>query len=77
LVFYSSLGTATDTASGTYDGIKKTLVVRGEFDGPGGKEPFKNVIRIESDDVHVFESYKILPDGSEVRVIEETFTRVK
>jgi len=77
LVFYSSMGTATDTAVGTYDASKKTLTLRGVFDGPGGKEPFKNVVRIESDDVHVFESYKVLKDGSEVKVIEEVFMRQK
>lgn len=77
LVFYSSMDTATNTASGSLDAAGKVLTLRGEFDEPAGKTPFKNVIRIESDDLHVFESYRIYPDGRELKLIEETFTRVK
>jgi Protein of unknown function (DUF1579) len=77
LVFYSSMGTATNTATGGFDAAGKVLTLRGEFDEPDGRTPFKNVIRIESDDVHVFESYRIHPDGKELKLIEEIFTRVK
>jgi hypothetical protein len=77
LVFFSSLETGTNVATGTLDADGKVLTVRGEFDDPTGKTPFKNVIRFESDDVHVFQSYKILPDGKEFKVIEEISTRVR
>jgi hypothetical protein len=77
LVFFSSLETATNIATGTLDAPGKVLILRGEFDGPQGKEPFKNVIRFDNDDVHTFESYKIMPDGREIKLIEETSTRVK
>jgi hypothetical protein len=71
------MGTATNTATGGFDAAGKVLTLRGEFDQPDGRTPFKNVIRIESDDVHVFESYRIYPDGKELKLIEETFTRVR
>jgi hypothetical protein len=77
LIFYSNMDTATNAASGTLDGEGNVLTLRGEFDEPQGKNHFKNVMRIESDDVRVFESYKILPDGKEVKAIEEIFTRVQ
>jgi len=77
LVFFSSLETTTNIATGTLDTEGKVLTMRGEFDGPTGKEPFKNVVRFESDDVHVFQSYKILPDGKELKIIEEISSRVR
>lgn len=77
LTFYSSMDTATNTASGTFDADGKVLTLRGEFDEPQGKNRFKNVISIQSDDVRVFESYKILADGKEWKALEETYTRVK
>ena len=76
-VFYSNMGTATNIATGAVSDDGKTLTLRGEFDEPEGKVPFKNVIRMESDDVHVFESYRIFPDGRELKLIEETNARVK
>lgn len=77
LVFYSSMDTATNTANGTMDSTGKIITLRGEFLEPEGKVPFKNIIHIESDDVHVFESYRIMPDGKELKLIEQTMTRVK
>lgn len=77
LTFYSSLETATNTASGTADAEGKVITLQGEFNEPGGRVPFKNVIRLESEDVHVFESYHVMPDGKEFKVIEQVMTRVK
>jgi len=77
LVFFSSMETATNIATGTLDADGKVLTLRGEFDEPQGKYPFKNVIRMDSEDVHVFESYRIMPDGRELKLIEEMNTRVK
>jgi hypothetical protein len=62
---------------GTLGADGKVLTLRGEFDEPAGKYPFKNAIRLESDDVQVFESYRIMPDGKELKLIEEVSTRVK
>jgi len=76
-VFYSSMGTATNVGEGTFDASGKVLTLRGEFDDPSGKYPFKNVIRLDSEDMHTFESYKVLPDGKELKIIESTFTRMK
>lgn len=64
-------------ATGTVDANGNLLTLRGEFDEPNGKSPFKNVIRFENEDLRVFESYKIFPDGREVKVVEEIYTRVK
>lgn len=77
LVFYSSMETATNTAVGTADSSGNVLTLHGEFNEPAGKYPFKNVVRLQSDDVHVFESYRILPDGKEVKLLEQVMTRVK
>jgi hypothetical protein len=77
LIFYSSMETATNIAAGTTSADGKTLTLRGVFDDPQGKHPFKNVIRFESEDVHVFESYAILPDGKELKLVEEITRRVK
>jgi hypothetical protein len=77
LVFYSSMETATNTAVGTANDEGNVITLRGEFNEPGGKYPFKNVVRLESDDVHTFESYRILPDGRELKLIEQVMTRVK
>jgi len=77
LIFYSSLETATNMAVGTLDADGNTLTLRGEFTEPQGKYPFKNVIRMESDDIHVFQSYKVLPDGTELKLVEQISTRVK
>jgi hypothetical protein len=76
-VFYSSMGTATNVAEGVFDANGKVLTLRGVFDDPSGKYPFKNVIRLDSDDLHTFESYKIHPDGTESKIIEGMFTRAK
>jgi hypothetical protein len=75
-IFYSSMGTATNVAEGVFDASGKILTLRGEFDDPSGKYPFKNVIRLDGDDMHTFESYKVLPDGKELKIIEGTFKRV-
>ncbi len=77
LTFYSSMETATNTATGAFDTSGKVLTLRGEFTEPQGKAPFKNVTRIEGDDARVFESYRIFPDGREVKVIEERLTRAR
>jgi hypothetical protein len=77
LIFYSSFETATNIASGTANPEGNVITLRGEFDEPGGKAPFKNVIRFANDDVHDFESYKILPDGKELKLVEQVMKRVK
>lgn len=76
LVFFSSVETSMNIATGTWNPAGKTLTLRGEFEGPQGKEPYKNVIRFEGDS-RIFESFKIMPDGREIKLIEETVTRVK
>ena len=77
LIFYSSMETATNIATGTMDAEGKILTLRGEFTEPQGKYGFKNVVRMESNDIHVFESYRIMPDGTEMKIIEQVSTRVK
>jgi hypothetical protein len=77
LTFYSSFDTATNTASGTANAEGNIITLSGEFNEPAGKEPFKNIIRFEGDDVHIFESYKILPDGKELKLIEQVMKRVQ
>jgi hypothetical protein len=77
LVFYSSMETTTNIATGTLDAEGKVLTLRGEFEDAQGKHPFKNVIRMESDDVHIFESYKIMPDGTELKAFEQVSRRSK
>ena len=77
LAFYSSMETATNIATGTADETGKIITLRGEFLEPDGKAPFKNVIRLDRDDVHVFESYRIMPDGRELKLVEQVMTRVK
>jgi hypothetical protein len=77
LIFYSSMETATNIANGTADSTGKVLTLRGEFFEGGSKVPFRNVIRLDSDDVHVFESYRTMPDGKELKLVEQVMTRVK
>jgi len=77
LTFYSSFDTATNTASGAANAEGNIITLTGEFNEPAGKEPFKNIIRFEGDDVHIFESYKILPDGKELKLIEQVMKRVQ
>jgi len=77
LIFYSNLETSTNIASGTLDADGRTLTLRGEFVEPQGKYGFRNVVRLQSDDVHVFESYRVMPDGKELKLIEQVYTRVK
>ena len=77
LTFFSSFETATNTGIGTASADGKTITLRGEFDEPNGKAPFKNIIRLDDDDTHVFQSYRIMPDGRELKLIEQVMTRVK
>jgi hypothetical protein len=77
LVFYSSMETATNSATGTADSTGKLLTLRGEFLEQGSKVPFRNVIRLDSEDVHVFESYRTMPDGRELKLVEQVLTRVE
>jgi len=66
------------TSTGTLDESGKVLTLRGTMEDPfAGKRAVRNVIRIESDDKHVFEAYDTLPDGKEFKVIEGVYTRVK
>jgi hypothetical protein len=77
LIFFSSMETSTNIATGTLSADGKTLTLRGEFNEPQGKYGFKNVIRLESDDIHIFESYKTMADGTDLKIIEQVSTRVK
>ena len=76
LIFFSTTETATNIATGTLDADGKTLTLRGEFIQSNGNEAFKNVIRIDGD-THVFESYRVMPDGRELKAVEQVMTRVK
>jgi hypothetical protein len=77
LTFYSSLETATNSASGVANAENNAITLRGEFDEPQGKVPFRNVIRFEDDDTQRFESYRLMQDGRELKLIEQVMTRVK
>jgi hypothetical protein len=77
LIFYSNMETATNIATGKLEADGKTLTLRGEFQEPQGKYGFKNIVRMESDDVHIFESYRVMPDGTELKLIEQVSTRVR
>jgi hypothetical protein len=75
-IFYSNMDAATNIATGTLDANGKVLTLHGEFNVPAGKEAFKNVVRVDGD-THSFESYRIMPDGTERKAVEQIMTRVK
>jgi hypothetical protein len=77
LIFYSNMETATNIATGKLEVDGKTLTLRGEFQEPQGKYGFKNIVRMESEDVHIFESYRVMADGSELKLIEQISSRIK
>ncbi len=65
---------------GKEDPAGKTITFTGEMSDPmTGKMDTKvrEVVRIESDDKHVFEMYGPGPDGKEVKQFEITYTRAK
>jgi len=66
-------------------GVSMPIVMSGTFTDPGvtgeqnvGKSiPMRTVIRIESNDRHVFELYFTPPGGKEVLADRMVFTRIK
>jgi hypothetical protein len=77
LIFYSNMETATNIATGTMDADGRTLTLRGEFVDAQGKYSFKNVTRLQGDNRLVFESYRVMPDGRELKLIEQVGTRLE
>ena len=61
---------------GTYDEATKTTTSVGEYDDPfTGPTKMKSVAHELSKDKHVFEMYRIGPDGREQKQMEITYTR--
>ncbi|MBD3163545.1 MAG: DUF1579 domain-containing protein [Candidatus Eisenbacteria bacterium] len=72
-----NMGTGIFTATGVYDPAEKTYTYTGTMDDPmTGREdvPFRSVIKIESDDKHVHESFEER-DGEWVKTMELIYTR--
>jgi hypothetical protein len=76
-VLISDLATATYPSSGSLDASGKVLTLTGEMDDVVGKRRVRHVVRIESEDQRVLESYDTLPDGKEFKVLETTYTRIR
>lgn len=76
-IWVDNMGTGISTAEGTGDAGGKVLTfIREETDPASGKK-FKNkdVIRILGDDKNSMESFRLAPDGKEMKVMEITLTR--
>lgn len=80
------VGTWIDTLSsgiarsvGTVDKSGKVFTYENEATDPvaGKSMKGKDVIRIVSDEEHVLESFKVLPDGKEMKVMELTYKRAR
>ena len=76
-VWIDSMTTSFTQSAGTVDASGKVFTYHKEEIDPLTKQKFKarDVVKIESNDKHVMEMYKVLPDGKEFKVGELIFTR--
>jgi len=72
-----NLGTGMLHTTGTYDAKTKTMTETGESSSPLGPMKMKMVTQDVSDDQFVFTMYMVLPDGTEQKNMEITYTRKK
>jgi uncharacterized protein DUF1579 len=79
-VWADSMSTAIMSSLGTPDESGKVITFTGEMDEPltGEKgKKVKSVLRLEGPDKQIFEMYDHLPDGTEWKALEVTYTRKK
>jgi hypothetical protein len=78
-IWVDSMGTGISTSVGTADAQGKVFTYsREEIDPVSGKKSKnKDVIRVVSTDKNVMESYRLGPDGKEIKVMEIVLTRKK
>jgi hypothetical protein len=78
-VWVDGMSTGIAQSVGTADESGKVITFTREDYDPVEKAKVKSrdVTRVLSDDKHVMEMYKVLPDGKEVKMMEITFTRKK
>ena len=75
-VWLDNLSTDIMVMEGTFDEATKTGTYVGDYDDPFfGPTKMKNVVREISKDKHIFEMFKIGPDGTEQKEMEITYTR--
>jgi hypothetical protein len=72
-----NFGTGILHTTGTYDEKTKTMTETGETSSPLGPMKMKMVTQDVSDDKFVFTMYMVLPDGTEQKNMEITYTRKK
>lgn len=78
-VWIDNMGTGLIQMKGKFDESTKTLSFKGTgVDPMTGKEmPYRSVTKIIDADHHLFEMYGSAPDGSEYKMFEMTYTRIK
>lgn len=76
-VWLDSMGTGMSTSLGAVDKSGKIFTYQREEFDPVSKQKMKNrdVVRIESNDKHTMEMYRILPGGKEMKSGEIIYTR--
>ena len=74
-----SMTTSIMYSTGTWDAAKKELTSKGEYADPmtGKNKTYRSVMKVVSDDQHVFEMHEAGPDGKEFKTLELTYTRAK
>ncbi len=72
-----TMGTGLLVTQGTYDPSTKTYTFSGDMTMPNGQTTkVREVVKVESNDKHVFEMYMTGPQG-EMKAMEITYTRKK
>ena len=72
-----TMGTGLLVTQGTYDPSTKTYTFTGDMTMPNGQTTkVREVVKVESNDKHVFEMYMTGPQG-EMKAMEITYTRKK
>ncbi len=63
--------------TGQTDAGGSSITYTGEMNDIAGKRNVKFVMRLDGEDGYQLEAYDTLPDGTELKVLETTFTRAK
>src|SRR5438874_365359 len=77
MTWIDNFGTGVMISYGTYDPRTKAWSFLSEEDGPDGKLKIRDVLRMVSDDVAMFEMFRTPPKAKEFKIMEITYTRKK
>jgi hypothetical protein len=79
-VWLDVMATSMMITSGQMDATGKVLTMTGSYKDPMAdmqEKKLKTILRIVSNDQHIYEMYDIQPNGKEVKIFDLTYTRKK